>query len=128
MHFLQRRGGGQKPLQRITLQKSDQEEKTKAPRKTKKAIQPMVERHHVNIDDPQSSSQACYINETRTSEVCNNLVLGNHEASKGIEEISINYTSPGDVYDHNTITANLCFSTVIDENFVNDPDPKIMTV
>jgi hypothetical protein len=56
-------------------------------------VQPDVEQHHSNADDPQSSSQACYINENRTSEIPDNLVLGNHEASKGIEEISINYTS-----------------------------------
>jgi hypothetical protein len=53
--------------------------------------------------------------------------LGNHEASKGIEEIYINYTSSGEVYYHSTTIANLCFSTVIAENFLNDPDPKTMT-
>jgi hypothetical protein len=53
--------------------------------------------------------------------------LGNHEASKGIEKISINYTSSGKVCDHNTTIANLCFSTIIAENFLNDPDPKTMT-
>jgi hypothetical protein len=52
--------------------------------------------------------------------------LGNHEASKGIEEISINYTSSGEVYDYRTTIANLWFSTVIAENFVNDPDPMTM--
>jgi hypothetical protein len=56
-------------------------------------VQPDVEQHHSNADDPQSSSQARYINETRTSEIPDNLVLGNHKASKGIAEISINYTS-----------------------------------
>jgi hypothetical protein len=81
----------------------------------------------VNTDDPQSSSQVLYINEARTSEVSDNLVLGNHEASKGIEKISINYTSSGDIYDRSTTITNLCFSTVIAKNFLNDPDPKIMT-
>jgi hypothetical protein len=52
--------------------------------------------------------------------------LGNHETSKGIEEISINYTSSGKVYDHNTTIADLCFSTIIVENFLNDLDPKSM--
>jgi hypothetical protein len=56
-------------------------------------IQPEVERHHKNVHDPQSSSQSRYTNETRILEIPDNLVLGNHEASKGIEEISINYTS-----------------------------------
>jgi hypothetical protein len=52
--------------------------------------------------------------------------LGNHEASKGIEESSINYTSSREVYDCSITIANLCFSTVIGENFLNDPDPKTM--
>jgi hypothetical protein len=53
--------------------------------------------------------------------------LGNHETSKGIEEISINCTSSEKVYDRNTITVDICFSTIIAENFLNDPDPKTMT-
>jgi hypothetical protein len=89
-------------------------------------VQPDVEQHHSNADDPQSSSQARYINETRTSEIFGNLVLENHETSKGIEEISINYTSSGKVYDHNTTIADLCFSTIIIESFLNDPDTKTM--
>jgi hypothetical protein len=87
-------------------------------------IQPEVERHHKNANDPQFSSQACYTNETIIFEIPDNLILGSHEASKGIEEISINYSSSGEVYDHSTTIANLCFSIVIAENFINDPDPK----
>jgi hypothetical protein len=89
-------------------------------------VQPDVEQQHLNADDPHSSSQARYINETRTSEILDNLVSGNHEASQEIEEISINYTSSGKVYDRNTTIANICFSTIIVENFLNDRDPKIM--
>jgi hypothetical protein len=89
-------------------------------------VQPEVEQRHSNGDDLQSSSQARYINKSRTSEIPDNLVLGNHETSKGIEEISINYTSSEKVYDHNTTIADLCFSTIIAENFLNDPDPKTM--
>jgi hypothetical protein len=51
--------------------------------------------------------------------------LGNHEASKGMEEISINYNSR-EVYDCTTTIPNLCFSTVIAKNFLNDPNPKTM--
>jgi hypothetical protein len=89
-------------------------------------IQPEVEQHHSNANDPQYSSQARYTNETRTSEIPDNLLLGNHEASKGIEEISINYTSSRKVYDHNITIADLYFSTIIAESFLNDPDPKTM--
>jgi hypothetical protein len=87
-------------------------------------VQPEVEQHHSNTDGPQSSSQACYTNETKTSEIPDNLVLENHEASKQIEEISINYTSSEKLYDHNTTIADICFSTIIAESFLNDPDPK----
>jgi hypothetical protein len=52
--------------------------------------------------------------------------LGNHAASKGLEEISINYTSSEDVYDRSTTIENLCFSTIIDENLLNDPNHKTM--
>jgi hypothetical protein len=86
----------------------------------------VVERQNVNTDDLQSSSQARYINEAGTSEVPDNLILGNHEASKGMEENSITYTSSGDVYDRSATIANICFSIVIAENFLNDLDPKIM--
>ena len=94
-------------------EKRPRKEKTKAPRKSKKVIQPEVEWHHKNANDPQSSFQARYTNDTRISKILDNLVLGNHEASKRIEEISINYTSSGEVYDRSTTISNLCFSTVI---------------
>jgi hypothetical protein len=80
----------------------------------------------MNENDPQSSSQVRYINETRISEIPDNLVLGNHETSKGIKEMSINYTSSGEVYDCSTTIANLCFSTVIAENYLNNPDSTTM--
>jgi hypothetical protein len=110
----------------ITSTKGPRKEKTEVPRKPKKVIPPEVERHYKNANDPQSSSQACYINENRILEISDNLILGNHEASKGIEEIFINYTSSEEVYDRSTTIANLCFSTIIAENFLNDPDPKTM--
>jgi hypothetical protein len=52
--------------------------------------------------------------------------LGNHEASTGIQEISINYTSSGEVYNCSTTIVNPCFSIVTAENFLADPDPKTM--
>jgi hypothetical protein len=105
-------------------EKSPRKEKSKAPRKYKNVVPPEVEQHHLNTNDPQSSSQAHYINETRTSEIPDNLVLGNHEVSKGIEEIFINYTSSKKVYNRNTTITNLYFLTIITESFLNDLDPK----
>jgi hypothetical protein len=124
--FYEEEGRAETTRNNSSLEKWPRKEKTKAPRKTKKVIQPEVERHHKNANDPQSSSQVRYTNETRTSEVPDNLILGNHEVSKGIEENFINYTSSREVYDHSTTIANLCFPIIIAENFLNDPDTKAM--
>jgi hypothetical protein len=87
--------------------------------------QPRVDRHLVDI--PQSSTQAHYRNENASMlENPDALVLGNHETSTVIQEIFINYTSSGEVYDRSTIIVNPCFSTVIAENFLVDTDPKTM--
>jgi hypothetical protein len=67
-------------------------EKMRHLQKTVNVNQPMVDRHLVDI--PQSSTQARYRKENAsTSENPDALVLGNHETSMGIQEISINYTS-----------------------------------
>jgi hypothetical protein len=81
----------------------------------------------VDIDIPQSSTQARYINETATtSKNPDDLVLGSHEMSNGIQEISINYISFGEVYNRNTTIVNPFFSTIIVEKVLVNPDPKIM--
>jgi hypothetical protein len=61
-----------------------------------------------------------------TLENPDDLVLGNHEISTGIQEISINYTSSGEMYDRSTTIVNTCFSTIIAKNLFADPDPKTM--
>jgi hypothetical protein len=87
--------------------------------------QPMVDRHLVDI--PQSSTQMRYRKENAsTSKNPDTLILENHETSMGIQEISINYTSFREVYDRSTTIVNPCFSTIIAENFLADPDPKTM--
>jgi hypothetical protein len=80
----------------------------------------------VVIEQPQSSSQVRTINEAGTSEIPDTLVLGNHEESNGTQEIFINYTSSGETYDRNTTIVNSCFSAIIAENLLTDPDPKTM--
>jgi hypothetical protein len=54
------------------------------------------------------------------------LILPNHETSKGIQKIFINHTSSEEVYDHSTIIINSCFSTIISENVLTNLDPKTM--
>jgi hypothetical protein len=52
-------------------------------------------------------------------------VLGNHDEIYGVQEISINYTSFGELFDCATIVVNSCFLTMV-ANLLNDPDPKTM--
>jgi hypothetical protein len=71
-----------------TPNKFPRKEKMRPLQKTMNVSQPMVDRHHV--DTPQSSTQACYRKESaNTSENPDAVILGNHEASMGIQEISI---------------------------------------
>jgi hypothetical protein len=77
-----KRGKKETTRKDTTLEKRPRKEKTKTPRKTKKVIQSAIERHHKNANNPQSSSQARYTNETRISEIPDNLILG-------IDKISI---------------------------------------
>jgi hypothetical protein len=87
--------------------------------------QPGVNRHLV--DTPQSSTQVRYRKvSASTSENPDALVLGNHETSTGIREISINYTSSREVYDCSTTIVNPCFLAIIADNFLADPNPKTM--
>jgi hypothetical protein len=106
--------------------KRPRKEKTRPLQKTVNVSQPVVDRHLVDI--PQSSTQVRYRNENAsTSKNPDDLVLGNRETSTGIQVISINYTSSGEVYDCTTTIVNQCFSTISAENFLTNPDPKTMT-
>jgi hypothetical protein len=94
--------------------------------KTMNVSQHVVDRHLMYI--LQFSTQARYRKENAsTSENPNDLVLGNHETSMGIQEIFTNYTNSGEVYDRSTIIINPCFSTIIAANFLAGPDPKTMS-
>jgi hypothetical protein len=108
-----------------TPNKRPRKERTRPLQKTVNVSQPRVNRHLV--DTPQSSTQARYRKViASTSENPDALILGNHETSIGIQEISISYTSSREVYDCSTTIVNPCLSTIITENFLADPDPKTM--
>jgi hypothetical protein len=53
------------------------------------------------------------------------LVLGNHDEFDGVQEISINYTSFGELLDRTTMVVNSCFSTMV-ADLLNDPNLKTM--
>jgi hypothetical protein len=68
----------------------------------------------VDINISHSSTQVRYINKNaNTFENPDDLVFWNYETSNGIQEISINYTSSGEVYDRSTTIVNSCFSPII---------------
>jgi hypothetical protein len=108
-----------------TPNKRPRKEKMMPLQNTVNVSQHVVDRHLVDI--PQSSTQVRYRKESAsTSENLDALVLGNHEASTGIQVIFINYTSSEELYDRNTTIVNPCFSIIIAENFLANPDPKTM--
>jgi hypothetical protein len=81
-----------------TPNKRPKKEKTMPLQMTVNMSQPVVDRHLMDI--PQSRTQARYRKENAsTSKNPDVLILGNHEASMGIQEISINSTSFREVYD-----------------------------
>jgi hypothetical protein len=51
--------------------------------------------------------------------------LGNHDEIHGVQKISINYTSFGELFDRATTVVNSSFLTMV-ANLLNDPDPKTM--
>jgi hypothetical protein len=59
------------------------------------------------------------------SEDPDSLVLGNYDEIHGVQEISINYTSSGELFDCTTMVVNSCFSTMV-ADLLNVPDPKTM--
>ena len=87
----------------------------------------LVDGHRVDtIEHPQTSSQARATDDAGRSEDPDALVLGNHDELHGVQEISINYTSSGELLDRKTTVVNSCFSTMIAGNLLTDPDPKSM--
>jgi hypothetical protein len=109
-----------------TTSKRPRKERKRPSKKEVNTSQPMVERHLVDTEHPQYSTQVRNINEAGTSENPCSLVLENHEEPQGIKEISINYTNSRETYDRSTTVVNTCFSTIIVENFLNNVEPKTM--
>jgi hypothetical protein len=111
----------------------------KQPRKQKNKIsetvnanQPHVDRHQTvnqnNVDGQhlQPSSVVHLNTDTRTSEYPDSIVMGNHEESIGIREISTNYSETGISYDRKTTVVDTFFSKQIAHDLHNDPDPKTL--
>jgi hypothetical protein len=80
----------------------------------------------VDTINPRPSPHVHTIGQARGSEGPDSLVLGNHDEFHRVQEISINYTSFGELFDFTTMVVNLCFSTMV-VGLLNDPDSKTMT-
>jgi hypothetical protein len=125
--YVVKRGGIATTKRDNAPNKLSRKEKIRHPQKTVNVNQSVVYRHLVDNNIPQSSTQACYINENASTSEKYDIVLENHETSTGTQKISINYTSYREVYHSSTIIVNPCFSTILAENFLADPDSKTMT-
>jgi hypothetical protein len=93
--------------------------------KTVNASQPTVVGHQVDTINPRPSPHMHTIEHAGGSEDSDSLVLGNHDEIHGVQEISINYISSGELSNSTTMIVNSCFSTMV-TNILNDPDPKTM--
>ena len=78
--------------------------------------------HPVEGQPPQPSSSMHKL--TGTSEHPDSIVLGNHEESLGVQEISINYVDSGESFDRKTTTVDIYFAEKIADTLLTDHDPR----
>ena len=78
--------------------------------------------HPVEGQPPQPSSSVHKL--TGTSEHPDSIVLGNHEESLGVQEISINYVDSGESFDRKTTTVDIYFAEKIADTLLTDHDPR----
>jgi hypothetical protein len=88
--------------------------------------QPPIDGHQVDIVHPQTSTHVHNSDAVGTSEHPVSTLPVNQEDFHGVQEISINYTSSGELYDRKNTVINSCFSSIIVGNLLSDPDPKYM--
>jgi hypothetical protein len=94
--------------------------------KTVNESQPSIDGHQVDIVHPQASTQVHISDVVGTLERPESNLPMNLEEFHGVQEISINYTRSGKLYDRKNMVANSCFSSIIAGNLLSDPDPKSM--
>ena len=89
-------------------------------------IQPRVEGHLKDVGHPEPNTSVHTNFGVGTSEDLDPIVEGNHEGSKGIDEISINYIDSGESYNRKTIVVDIYFASRIAEGLDLDREPKSM--
>jgi hypothetical protein len=80
-------------------------EKTTSSKKVN-ASQPTVDGHQVYVINPRPSPHVHTTEQARGSEDPDSLILGNHDEFNGVQEISINYTSSGELLNRTTMVVN----------------------
>ena len=89
-------------------------------------IQPRVEGHLKDVGHPEPNTSVHTNFGVGTSEDLDPIVEGNHEGSKGIDEISINYIDSGESYNRKTTVVDIYFASRIAEGLDLDREPKSM--
>jgi hypothetical protein len=80
----------------------------------------------VDTVHPQTSTHVHNSDVAGTSKHLVSTLHVNQEDFHGVQEISINYTISGELYDRKNTVINSCFSSIIAGNLLSDPDPKSM--
>ena len=78
--------------------------------------------HPVEGQPPQLTSSVHRL--AGTSEHPDSIVLGNHEESLGVQEISINYVVSRESFDRKTTTVDIYFAQKIADILITDHDPS----
>jgi hypothetical protein len=112
---------------RASQQKDASNKQLKTTRKTSSSkkvnvSQPKVDGHQVNMINPRPNPHVHTIEQTGGSV---SFILENHDEFHGVQEISINYISLGELFDRTKMVINSCFLTMV-ADLLNDPDPKTM--
>lgn len=78
--------------------------------------------HPVEGQPPQPNSVLHTV--AGTSEHADSCVLGNHEESPRVQEISTNYIDSGESFNRKSTIIDNYFSTTIENTLLNDHDPR----
>jgi hypothetical protein len=115
---------------RVSQQKNAPTKRLRTMRKTSSSktvntSQPKIDGHQVDTINPQLIPPIHTIEQARGSEYPGSLILGNHDEIHGVQEMSINYTNSGELFDCTTTVVNSSFLDMV-ADLINDPDHKTM--
>jgi hypothetical protein len=80
----------------------------------------------VDTIHPQTSTQVHISDVVGTLEHRESNLSMSQDDFNGVQEIPINYTSSGKLYDCKNTVVNSCFSLIIVDNLLSNTDPKSM--